>query len=74
LRRPRFWPGPPLIPVSLIGGAVKVKDFKIISDNASNRATSYELSNKIITAAGKIFVAWLDGDQHCRVETYNPAS
>lgn len=56
------------------GGAVKVKDLKIVSDNASNRATSYELSNKIITAAGKIFVAWLDGDQRCRVETYDLAS
>jgi hypothetical protein len=55
-------------------GIVKVKTLKVISDRASNRATSYELSNKIITAKDKIFVAWLDDVQHCRVATYDPAS
>lgn len=53
---------------------VKVKAVKVISDNASNRASSYELANKIITTGGKIFLAWLDGDQHVRVDTYEPAA
>jgi BNR repeat-containing family member len=52
-------------------GAVKVKTLKVISDRASNRATSYELSNKIITAKDRIFVAWLDEAQHVRVSTYD---
>lgn len=54
--------------------AVKVKSIKVISDNASNRASSYELANKIVTTRDRIFIAWLDGDQHVRVETYVPAS
>ncbi len=54
--------------------AVKVKTIKVISENASNRASSYELANKIVTARDKIFVAWLDGDQHVRVDTYEISS
>jgi len=50
---------------------VKVKTIKVISDQASNRATSYELANKIITTKDKIFVAWLDDAQHVRVSTYH---
>ena len=53
---------------------IKVLTIKVISDNASNRASSYELANKIITTRDKIFVAWLDGDQHVRVDTCETAS
>lgn len=50
-------------------GAVNVKTIKVISDQASNRATSYEMANKIITARDKIFVGWLDDAQHVRIST-----
>ncbi len=55
-------------------GSIGVKTVKVLSDRASNRASSYELANKIITAQGKIFVAWLDDAQHVRVDTIDQAS
>ena len=55
-------------------GIVKIKSVKVISEKGSNRATSYELANKIITTKDKIFIAWLDEDQHVRVTSYDKAS
>lgn len=55
-------------------GIIKVKMLKVISENASNRATSYEKSNKIITAKNKIFIVWLDNKQHCMIDTYDITS
>ena len=60
--------------VPLNTAIVKIKTLKVISDKASNRATSYELANKIITIKDKIFIAWLDENQHVRVTTYDKAS
>jgi len=50
-----------------------------ISERGSNRGTCYQMSNKIITADGKIFVGWLDyyagsGDRPLpgpRIRVYN---
>jgi hypothetical protein len=41
-------------------GKIGVLFSKVLSTNGSTRATAYMMSNKIITANDKIFVAWLD--------------
>jgi len=33
---------------------------RILSAQGSNQGTAYAMSNKIITAGGRVFVAWLD--------------
>ena len=38
----------------------QVDFIETISENGHDRGTSYYMSNKIITADGKIFVGWLD--------------
>jgi hypothetical protein len=46
---------------------------KVLSARGSTRATAYSMSNKIITARGKIFVTWLDFVADARVATYDIA-
>ncbi|NCQ31191.1 MAG: hypothetical protein GW802_27920, partial [Armatimonadetes bacterium] len=41
----------------------------VLSTNGSTRATGYEMSTKIITANGKVFVAWLDRVSDTQVRT-----
>ncbi len=50
---------------------VTVQFSKILSTNGSTRATAYMASNKIITADGKIFVAWLDHVADIQIKAYN---
>lgn len=52
---------------------VKVLFSKRLSANGSTRATAYAMSNKIITAKGKTFVAWLDLVADVRMATYDIA-
>ena len=47
---------------------------KILSTGGSTRATAYGMSNKIITANGKVFVTWLDHVSDIRVKTYDVAA
>jgi len=44
---------------------------KILSSNGSTRATAYMMSNKIITANNKIFVAWLDRVADIQIKAYD---
>lgn len=62
--------------MSIAGEAktVKVKKVQVLSDKSSNRTTSYELQNKILTIGDKKVVTWLDNRQHCMVTTYHAAS
>lgn len=53
---------------------VEVAFKKVLSTNGSTRATAYSMSNKIISADGKIFVAWLDQVADIRVKCYDSAS
>ena len=50
---------------------VKVQFSEILSRNGSTRATAYMMSNKIITAEHKIFVAWLDRVADIQMKTYD---
>jgi len=56
------------------GKTVTVRKIRVLSDKASNRATSYELQNKILTIGDKKVITWLDNRQHCMVTTYHAAS
>lgn len=42
-----------------------------LSTNGSTRATAYMMSNKIITANGKIFMAWLDRVADIQIKEYD---
>lgn len=53
---------------------VEVAFKKVLSTNGSTRATAYSMSNKIISADGKIFVAWLDHVADIQVKSYDIAS
>jgi len=50
---------------------MKVLWSKILSTHGSNQGTAYAMSNKIITANGKIFVAWLDHIADIVIQTYD---
>ena len=53
---------------------MKVLWRKTLSTRGSTRGTAYAMSNKIITANGKIFVAWLDHVADIRIQTYDTAA
>jgi len=44
---------------------------KVVSTHGSNQGTAYTMSNRIITAQGKIFVAWLDHLADAVIQTYD---
>ena len=50
---------------------VSVQFSKILSTNGSTRATAYMASNKIISANGKIYVAWLDHVADIQIKAYD---
>ena len=50
---------------------MKIAWKKTLSTNGSTRATAYAMSNKIITADGKVFVAWLDRVADAQIRTYH---
>ena len=50
---------------------VKILFSEILSTNGSTRATAYSMSNKIITANNKIFVAWLDRVADINIKMYD---
>jgi len=52
---------------------VTVQFSKALSLNGSTRATAYAMSNKIITAKGKVFVTWLDRIADVQMATYDVA-
>ena len=60
-------PGGPREPVQVLWT-------KTLSTDGSTRGTAYAMSNKIITAAGLVFVAWLDHVADVRIRTYDLAT
>ena len=50
---------------------IHVLSSKVLSTNGSTRATAYMMSNKIITANGKIFVTWLDQLSDIQIKAFN---
>ena len=54
--------------------SVRVLSSTVLSTNGSTRATAYSMSNKIITADGKIFVAWLDMPSNIQIKAYDIAA
>jgi hypothetical protein len=55
-------------------GKFEVLFSKVLSTNGSTRATAYMMSNKIITANNKIFVAWLDRVADIQMKVYDMRS
>jgi len=47
---------------------------KTLSARGSTRGTAYAMSNKIVTANGKTFVAWLDHVADVQIRTYDVAT
>ena len=50
---------------------IQVFSSAVLSTNGSTRATAYTMSNKIITANGKIFIAWLDHVADILIKEYD---
>lgn len=50
---------------------VRILTSDTLSTNGSTRATAYMMSNKIITANGKTFVAWLDRVADIKIKSFN---
>ena len=44
---------------------------KAVSTDGSNQGTAYTMSNRIITARGRVFVAWLDHVADIVIQTYD---
>ena len=42
-----------------------------LSTHGSNQGTAYAMSNEIITADGKLFIAWLDHVADIVIQTYD---
>jgi BNR repeat-containing family member/BNR repeat-like domain len=61
------------VALGMEGASMKVRKAKMLSTKGSTRATAYAMSNKIITARGKIFVVWLDFVADARIATYDIA-
>lgn len=50
---------------------VDVLSRQVISTHGSNQGTAYTMSNRIITANQRIFVAWLDHVANCVIQSYD---
>lgn len=53
---------------------VRILMTRTLSTRGSTRGTAYAMSNKIVTARGKVFVAWLDHVADIQIRTYDIAS
>lgn len=55
----------------LAQGEVTITQSRLLSEHGSTRATSYGMSNKIVTLSGKTHIAWLDSVSETMVASFD---